>query len=757
MQYKLLRDAEMLKHKLLAHSYGSHGADLNSLFDHIDRNHSGVIEREDMIVMIRDIVPNVNQFELDTFLAIMDHSEKGYVTREEFIEFVKDRQSLHETDKYEDAIRKFTDCMELTGIASPQPVPIAVTPAQQAASTAKLSKPLDRHMWKGISEKGPDYRVTTCHKGRQRPGYKHPILHRKEKMEKEFGLGYSDPEKDAWDELREQMIVESSKAHLLTSASSASFHQPSSSSARREEVPASVIWTDSKVQKQHKKPKKFKVSLSEFDGWLEKNKEWSEKAKEHSVINAEKVQCEKGVVPPAFMAKQTPKLASKAYERYRQAISGFVNDENGHSVLNKNSNDISVLTAEIAEGNIDVGDNIKELLAVIPFEVLPVHERLNLEAKYYASRNKEKADHLANNYKPPKVLRRSKQILFNTPRKSLVDREDELLKANNSIRLDSPRTNQSSSDAQLPISIDISDLASSLSASDLSAVRQMMRSGSDDRSDRREKSGFGFTSPRFLNASASPGRNPDVMWGLAEQSAQISWKPADACTPVNEKTPSIQSHSEQHKKKAYLHTYANEKSNEMVHESFQDRLTRSVSAHHARKSYKAEMEYRRFGNPGPGHYELPTDPIKCIKRKEGTTQNTQKVSRSMSASSRRNFEVTSKNLVRSRSPGVSIGNAARECNEAYKRIPTSAKIASMIKTAVHAPKMTAKQKYEHDMAVHKAVVTSHQNSGMVNTTRKDKSSGDITALVVAKQEESKLDNVEGNSDDALRANESLIS
>ena len=89
MRYKLLRDVEMLKHKLLAHSYGSHGADLNSLFDHIDRNHSGVIEREDMVVMIRDIVPHVAQFELDAFLAIMDSSNKGYISREEFVEFVE--------------------------------------------------------------------------------------------------------------------------------------------------------------------------------------------------------------------------------------------------------------------------------------------------------------------------------------------------------------------------------------------------------------------------------------------------------------------------------------------------------------------------------------------------------------------------------------------------------------------------------------------------------------------------------------------
>ena len=60
MHDKLLHDVEFLKHKLLAHSYGSHGADLDLLFDHIDRNHSGVIEQGDMILMIRDIVPHVD-------------------------------------------------------------------------------------------------------------------------------------------------------------------------------------------------------------------------------------------------------------------------------------------------------------------------------------------------------------------------------------------------------------------------------------------------------------------------------------------------------------------------------------------------------------------------------------------------------------------------------------------------------------------------------------------------------------------------
>ena len=79
----------------------------------------------------------------------------------------------------------------------------------------------------------------------------------------------------------------------------------------------------------------------------------------------------------------------------------------------------------------------------------------------------------------------------------------------------------------------------------------------------------------------------------------------------------------------------------------------------------------------------------------------------------------------------------RDCTVAYKRIPTSAKIASMIKTAAHAPKMTAKQKYEHDMAVHKAVVASHQNSGMINSTGKSNRNDSVEM----NQDDSKMVNV----------------
>ena len=718
MRYKLLRDVEMLKHKLLAHSYGSHGADLNSLFDHIDRNHSGVIEREDMVVMIRDIVPHVAQFELDAFLAIMDSSNKGYISREEFVEFVKDRQSLHSTEKYEEAMRRFTADMDISDDASPQPNSIMITPATQAASAAKLSKPLDRHKWKGVAESGPDYRVTSCHKGRQRPGYKHPILHRKEVVEKEYGLGYSDPEKDAWDELREQMIMESSRAHVLTSAASSSFHQPSSSSSsslkytKKEEVPASVIWTDSKIKRQDNKCKKFKVSLSEFDSWLVKNREWNEKAKEHAESAAEKMRGEKGVVPPAFLAKETPKLASKAYERYRQAFRSVSKDTSADL---ENVNSISALTEDIVQGNIDVGDNIKELLSVIPFEVLPVHERLSLEAKYYASRSKKKADQQAIGYEPPKVLRKSKQILLNTPRKSLVEKENDLLKANNSIHLETP--NHSSSEFA---SIDIKDLASSMSSSDISAIRHMMRSSSADNSDKREKSGFGFSSPRFLNASPTPGRNPNTTWGLTEQSAQISWSPAkNDASDANADNDTSQVDKP---KKGPQHLYASKQSNRLVRESFQDRLARSVSAHHARKSYEAEKEYRKFGNPGPGHYELPTDPIKSVQKNENLIQNVPKQLRPRSAFAGRN------NVTRSTSPGVFIGSSSRECNNAFKRVPTSAKIASMIKTASHEPRMTAKQKYHHDMAVHRAVVASHGDSIVSTNASGENKEGSVTSL-----------------------------
>ena len=71
--------------------------------------------------------------------------------------------------------------------------------------------------------------------------------------------------------------------------------------------------------------------------------------------------------------------------------------------------------------------------------------------------------------------------------------------------------------------------------------------------------------------------------------------------------------------------------------------------------------------------------------------------------------------------------------------------------------MTAKQKYEHDMAVHKAVVASNLNSGMINSTSTRNKGGSNdqanSALVVKNLEDTKSlssnDNDDNNDDEKL--------
>ena len=180
---------------------------------------------------------------MKAFLSILDPDDRGFVTKAEFISFVKDRASVHETGKYEKIVDKFA-ALDLDA-PSPQPIKLMVTPAQQQAHSDRLAKPFERHVWRGISEKGVDYKVTTNHKGRQRPAPKQPLRVKKDGMEKEFGLGYVDSEKEAWDKLKESMFT------------------PSEETPLRE-----IIWTDSVMKRnQENRVKKIKVSLSDFNKW----------------------------------------------------------------------------------------------------------------------------------------------------------------------------------------------------------------------------------------------------------------------------------------------------------------------------------------------------------------------------------------------------------------------------------------------------------------------------------------------------------
>ena len=102
----------------------------------------------------------------------------------------------------------------------------------------------------------------------------------------------------------------------------------------------------------------------------------------------------------------------------------------------------------------------RNLLEVVPFEVLPVHERLHQEARLSKKKydRKMESEGLVGKpaIEPPKVLRKSKQILSLSPnkRESLVNKEKELSRSNISLRFESPRGMRRTQDPEKPLELD---------------------------------------------------------------------------------------------------------------------------------------------------------------------------------------------------------------------------------------------------------------------------------------------------------------
>ena len=115
-----------------------------------------------------------------------------------------------------------------------------------------------------------------------------------------------------------------------------------------------------------------------------------------------------------------------------------------------------------------------------------------------------------------------------------------------------------------------------------------------------ERSGFGFSSPRFVESSPEPGQKW-ALWGKTDQTAQVSWspshKPKISTTSSGAKLRSV-SRSSGDAENNTGHIFTCERSRHLVQESFEARLARSVDRHMARKSYQAQKQHDKLGTPG---------------------------------------------------------------------------------------------------------------------------------------------------------------
>lgn len=77
-----------VKRKLLAASYSSHGSDVELLFDHIDTNHSGYIDKCELRNFLKKKLPRVSDRLINDLLEFVDDDEDGKIDKEEFKRFM---------------------------------------------------------------------------------------------------------------------------------------------------------------------------------------------------------------------------------------------------------------------------------------------------------------------------------------------------------------------------------------------------------------------------------------------------------------------------------------------------------------------------------------------------------------------------------------------------------------------------------------------------------------------------------------------
>lgn len=137
-------EMEGIKHKLLASSYTSTGADLKKLFSWLDRDGEGGIDYDEFSRGIRrgKITPTLlSDVHLRALFKAVDTDGSGTIELEEMIEFIGFKGTGPEGDKYKPAKQKMISDEEMSHIRHKL---LASSYTQSGADLKKLFGQLDR-------------------------------------------------------------------------------------------------------------------------------------------------------------------------------------------------------------------------------------------------------------------------------------------------------------------------------------------------------------------------------------------------------------------------------------------------------------------------------------------------------------------------------------------------------------------------------------------------------------------------------------
>ena len=84
---------EVIKHKLLAASYTTFGPDINSLFQRIDQDGSGQIDKKELAAVVKKLLPDVSSNQITHLMKTCDEDKSGKISYTEFIRFLGQRES----------------------------------------------------------------------------------------------------------------------------------------------------------------------------------------------------------------------------------------------------------------------------------------------------------------------------------------------------------------------------------------------------------------------------------------------------------------------------------------------------------------------------------------------------------------------------------------------------------------------------------------------------------------------------------------
>lgn len=91
--YMTSKEIETIKHKILSLSYRLGKADLGGMFDRMDRDRSGSIDISELSFAIKRILPTITKQQLINLMNSADTDNNGTMERDEFIEFISNRES----------------------------------------------------------------------------------------------------------------------------------------------------------------------------------------------------------------------------------------------------------------------------------------------------------------------------------------------------------------------------------------------------------------------------------------------------------------------------------------------------------------------------------------------------------------------------------------------------------------------------------------------------------------------------------------